>query len=264
MLRLFNRRSGAQDVELVRQVPSEAWGRTKRNLIRVLRERGCAQIITALEADPFELWDATNGFNDEFCVLFALVSARRYIELEQQVDSRADEYKYEKLVSQLENLGTFIRFIVVDVVDEGEVESVAQPNLRITSSVVEHALNDAEALIRQRGAVSGIDRVHTAFHGYLRAICEEAGLLPKGDPSITELFKVVRQKHPSLLVPRPGAKEIDDVLNPMATIVNALNPLRNRRSAAHPNEDLLEEPEAMLVINAVRTLLHYLNSRVGG
>jgi hypothetical protein len=263
MLRLFNKRSGAQDVELVRQVPAETWGRLKRNLVRLLREAGCAQVIAALEADPFELWDATNGFNDEFSVLFASVSARRYVELEQKVDRREDDGEYDKIAYQLEKVGTYIRFILVDVMDEGDVESVSAPTLKITSSVVEHALNDAEALIRQRGAVSGLDRVHTAFHGYLKAICDGAGLLPPGDPGITDLFKVVRRQHPALQPPAPGSKEIDSILGPLATIVNALNPLRNRSSVAHPNEELLEEPEAMLVINAVRTLLHYLNSRIG-
>jgi hypothetical protein len=50
----------------------------------------------------------------------------------------------------------------------------------------------------------------------------------------------------------------------MAQIVDVLNPVRNQKSMAHPNEDLLEEPEAMLVANAVRTLLHYLNAKLEG
>lgn len=261
MLRLFKKSSGAQDVELVRQVPAEAWARLKRNLVRLLRESGYPHVIAALEADPFQLWDATNGFNDEFSVLFAPVSARRYVELEQMVDRREDDGGFDKIAYQLEKLGTYIRFILVAVIDEGEVESVAPPTLKITSSVVEHALNDTETLIRQRGAVSGLDRVHTAFHGYLKAVCDDAGLLPAGDPGITD-FKILRRQHPAFQPPPPGAREIDNVLGPLATIVNALNPLRNRSSVAHPNEELLEEPEAMLVINAVRTLLHYLNSRI--
>jgi hypothetical protein len=210
------------------------------------------------------LWEATNGFNYEFSVLFAPVSNERHDELEQKVDSHADDGKYETVAYQLRELGRKIRFILVDVKDEGEVESVAAPTLKITSSVVDHAFNDAEALIRQRGAVSGLDRVHTAFHGYLKAICEDAGLLPAGDPGITDLFKIVRRRHPALQPPPPGFTEIDNILGPLATIVNTLNPLRNRSSVAHPNEKLLEEPEAMLVINAVRTLLHYLNSRIKG
>jgi hypothetical protein len=48
----------------------------------------------------------------------------------------------------------------------------------------------------------------------------------------------------------------------MATIVDALNPLRNKASLAHPTEELLADAEAMLVINAVRTLVHYLEKKM--
>ncbi len=261
MLRLFKQTSGAQDVKLIGKAPEEAWGRLKRNLLRLLRESGHDHVIDALEADLFELWKATNDFSDSFYVLFASVSAKRYVELEQKVDD-GDDAEYGQVANRMGDLGTYIRFILVDVKDEGEVESVAPPALRISSSVVEHALCDAEALIHQRGPVSGLDRVHTAFHGYLKRICDDAGLLPGGEPGITELFKILRHQHPALQPSPSRPKEIGDILGPLATIVNALNPLRNRSSVAHPNEVLMEEPEAMLVINAVRTLLHYLDARI--
>ena len=41
-----------------------------------------------------------------------------------------------------------------------------------------------------------------------------------------------------------------------------MNPVRNYGSLAHPNENPLEEPEAMLAVNAVRSLLHYLNMKL--
>jgi hypothetical protein len=52
------------------------------------------------------------------------------------------------------------------------------------------------------------------------------------------------------------------MLRGIAQIVDALNPIRNRKSMAHPTEELLEEPEAMLAANAVRSLLHYLNMKL--
>jgi hypothetical protein len=52
------------------------------------------------------------------------------------------------------------------------------------------------------------------------------------------------------------------MLRALATIVDTLNPLRNSKSMAHPTEELLDEPEAMLAANAVRSLLHYLNSKL--
>ena len=47
----------------------------------------------------------------------------------------------------------------------------------------------------------------------------------------------------------------------MASILDSLSPIRNRASIAHPNQELLAEPEAMLVVNTVRTLLNYLNAK---
>lgn len=44
-------------------------------------------------------------------------------------------------------------------------------------------------------------------------------------------------------------------------VIDTLNPLRNQGSVAHPNADLLAEPEAMLFINSVRCLLHYMNAK---
>jgi hypothetical protein len=47
----------------------------------------------------------------------------------------------------------------------------------------------------------------------------------------------------------------------MATILDALNPVRNNASMAHPTSALIGEAEAVLVINTVRTLLTYLEAK---
>jgi hypothetical protein len=44
--------------------------------------------------------------------------------------------------------------------------------------------------------------------------------------------------------------------------MDALNPARNRGSVAHPNEELLDNDEAMLFINAARTVLQYLDVKL--
>jgi hypothetical protein len=48
----------------------------------------------------------------------------------------------------------------------------------------------------------------------------------------------------------------------MASIVDALNPLRNRATSAHPNPELLARAEGMLAINAVLTLYRYVSDKV--
>ncbi len=138
---------------------------------------------------------------------------------------------------------------------------VARVTPSITSKVVETAISDAETLLKNSGATSGVDRIHTALHGHLIAVCESAGIKYGKDSSLTELFKLLRTQHPALQALGTRSQDISKVLNSLANILDALNPLRNKASVAHPNPNLLDEEEALLVINTAKTLLHYLDSK---
>lgn len=141
-------------------------------------------------------------------------------------------------------------------------DGVSSPTPSITSETVERALRDAEVLIETPGATSGVDRLHTVLHGYLLAACESAGIAHPNDADMTAVMKLLIQQHPKL---RPGsarAQDITAVLRSISAILAAFNPVRNRASVAHPNPKLLEQPEAMLVINAARTILHYVDAKL--
>jgi hypothetical protein len=140
---------------------------------------------------------------------------------------------------------------------------IATPEPKITTVVVERAISDMEALIQASDAVSGVDRVHTILHGYLRAVCDSKGIPYRDDDSMPRLFKLLRQQHPALQKNGVQSSDTDRILQALAVIMDALNPIRNKASLAHPNKDLLDKDEAMLVINAARTLLHYLNAKFG-
>lgn len=140
--------------------------------------------------------------------------------------------------------------------------AVSSPRPKITTDTVERAIRDAETLIQQRGATSGVDRVHTALHGYLIAACDAAGISYSKDPDLTLLVKLLRQHHPKLQNLGPRAQDISQILRSVSAILDALNPVRNRASVAHPNPKLLDQHEAMLVVNAARTILHYLDARL--
>lgn len=139
---------------------------------------------------------------------------------------------------------------------------VANPAPAITSAVVERAIADAETLIKSSGATSAVDRIHTALHGYLRAICSNASITVPSDASLTLLFKLVREQHPALASQAVRRQDITHVLRALAAIIDALSPVRDRASVAHPNPELLDKPEAMLVVNAARTVIHYLDARL--
>ena len=132
----------------------------------------------------------------------------------------------------------------------------------ITSLVVERAIDDAERLIETTGATSAVDRLHTALHGYLKAVCDDASIAYGSDTTMNGLFRLIREHHPAFADLGPRAQDITSVMRAMGSIMDAMNPIRNKASVAHPNNELLETPEALLVINAARTILHYLDQKV--
>jgi hypothetical protein len=96
----------------------------------------------------------------------------------------------------------------------------------------------------------------------LIAACDAAKIPYTKDPDLTQLIKLLRQHHPKPQNLGPRTQDITQVPLSMGAILDALNPVRNRASVAHPNASLLEQEEAMLVVNAPRTILHYLNAKL--
>lgn len=134
--------------------------------------------------------------------------------------------------------------------------------LAIRSAVVTRALDDATMLLRESGATSGIDRLHTVLHGYLMAICREFRIAFEERSTVNQLLKRILTEHPAMRIDHPRAGEVRTILKGLGSILDALNPIRNQASVAHPNEHLLEEDEAVLVVDAARTLMNYLNRKL--
>jgi hypothetical protein len=130
------------------------------------------------------------------------------------------------------------------------------------SEVVRRALQDADHLLSTSGAPSAIDRLHTAMHGYLKSTCHDCAIsLPDG-ATLTQAYKALRAHHPALQSLGEHDGEIGRVLGSFASVLDALNTLRNHGSVAHPNEDIVEQAEGELVVNAVRTIFHYLSQKI--
>jgi abortive infection Abi-like protein len=140
--------------------------------------------------------------------------------------------------------------------------AVAATTPRITSALVKAALADAATLLASSGPTSAVDRIHTALHGYLRTACVASGSQASPDATMNDLFKSLKQQHPSLRDLGEHQDAILKVLRALTSILDALNPARNRGSLAHPNEALLDEAEAVRFINAARTTLQYLDSKL--
>lgn len=267
MLRLFTRfPNSALDIRLVERVPVQEWEAVRRNALRFMKGRLCNDgSLNHLKDTPYELWKGTNRSGDSFELLYYKADIEQYTELERENDhdEYLHNYAYPDIADALQNLHRPIRFIAVELDVSEDVRSVPAPGkMEITSGVVEAALTDAETLIRTSGPANALDRVHTALHGYLETICEREWIPVAEDASITTLFARIREGHPALKITDPQAQKMTvQILRGMAQIIDALNPVRNEKTLAHPNP-LLDGPEAMLAINAIRTLLHYFDKRL--
>lgn len=136
---------------------------------------------------------------------------------------------------------------------------------RITSDTVQRALAEATTLLRTHGPTSAIDRLHTALHGYLRTACRAANLDlsdAPSDPRIVYYFKVLRQQHPGFEAPMVQQAAMKNILSSAATLLEQLDPIRNRATLAHANEELISHDEALLVINLVRSLMQYFDAKL--
>jgi hypothetical protein len=102
-----------------------------------------------------------------------------------------------------------------------------------------------------------IDRVHTAFHGYLGILCQEANISYEKGSSITAIFKNLRKMHPVFLEKMNNSEENRNIINAFTSIIDVMNSLKNNKSLAHPNADLLSDAEAVLCIDAAMTCLKY-------
>ena len=60
-----------------------------------------------------------------------------------------------------------------------------------TRDVVLRALADADELIRTNGATSAVDRIHTALHGHVLALCEAAGIEADRETTTNRALKLL-------------------------------------------------------------------------
>jgi hypothetical protein len=206
-------------------------------------------------AESYEIGDDCYGyddFHDKWKVLKCLACSK--INIIKYSSSSAWEYDIDDTTSQ--------PIIYEEILYPPSQYSVTPLDLRISSSIVEQAIANAEALIASCGPASGVDRIHTALHGYLRVSCIQAGIVFSKDDNISKLFKSLCIEHPKLKSLDDQPQHIDRLLKSFAGILDALNPIRNRERLAHPNEHLLGKYEAMLFINVVRVLLKYLDEKL--
>lgn len=141
--------------------------------------------------------------------------------------------------------------------------NVTLSSLAASSAVVNHALRDATALLEARGPVSAFDRVHTALHGYLKDACLRIPIEAPPLATTAQLLKLLRQHHPHLSDLGEQHDSLTKIMHGISAIIEGLSTQRNRASLAHANDHLLSHDDAVLAINAAKTIIQFLDSKLG-
>jgi hypothetical protein len=266
MLTFYQLGSGSSHYTVPQQSPAlapEVWAKLRKSALLLMRARGQEAAATFLRDYDFQIYQGENGWKDEFDVLYRKLTLDEYVAHAAPGPSERIEEACAQIAKTLSELGHPVRFVGAEYVPDLSPQPVAPPAPKNTSSAVQEALADAGQMVAQGRPVSAVDRAHTSLHGYLKQLCSDAKLsLPSQDPSIVELIKTLLKQHPKFQVAAPQWDEAEKIARGFASILDAFNPIRNRGSLAHANESLLDEAEAMLMINASRTILHYMHHKV--
>jgi hypothetical protein len=99
MFLLYNgKESDSREVRLVNRVNDVHRELVRCNPVRILRahlhDNDAADF---LENMPLELWEGTNGFRDQFEVLYMKVPARMYLEIELEADTYRSKARYRSI-----------------------------------------------------------------------------------------------------------------------------------------------------------------------
>jgi len=150
VLRLFAG-SGSQEIQLLQPSALPAvWSRTRDKVARLLRQRGQTRAADLFLSLPFELWDGTNGFNDEFVLLYAELPMQKYVEIADLEDDPNQRALFRQIEAALGETDTHVRFIAAALGEGVEPTFVAAPVPSISSDVLEQALVDVERSLAGR------------------------------------------------------------------------------------------------------------------
>ena len=148
---------------------------------------------------------------------------------------------------------------IIDMLNASEDNAAVDfPKVSLQSNTVKQAIADAELFIRERKYESAVDRIHTAFHGYLRQILDRRQIEYQSDDSLPSLYAKLHSHYRTAIQPPDVADKIKDIIRSGGSMVTKVNELRNKNTVAHANTQLIQKREAELVIRMLNALWDYI------
>jgi hypothetical protein len=97
------------------EVEEEEHKKLLYNVSKILRARDFSLAAELLESIPFEIYNGSNDFNDEFCVLSAQLPLNKYEEMRKLSEADEGKQSFSVIASVISEIGPYIRFVVVDL-----------------------------------------------------------------------------------------------------------------------------------------------------
>lgn len=126
------------------------------------------------------------------------------------------------------------------------------------SDIVLKAVEDAEVFIREGKYDSAVDRIHTAFHGYLRQLLIEHDIACGTGEGLPVLYSKLHGQYSRVIQPSEIGERVKSILRSGSGMINTINELRNNNTIVHPNGHLIQKREAKLVIRLVNAIMDYI------
>lgn len=148
----------------------------------------------------------------------------------------------------LTDIETGIIVVSHDVIDFSELS---------VTDVISKAIEDAEIFMSNGKYDSAFDRVHTAFHGYLRKKLDDLGENYEESDTLSQLYSKLHSYVGNNIAGEQSGL-MKTALRSASGVISSINDFRNRYSLAHPNDSIISVREAELCIRLVKDISDYI------
>lgn len=127
------------------------------------------------------------------------------------------------------------------------------------TNVIKNAIDDAELFMNNGQYDSAFDRIHTAFHGFLRNKLDDFGIDYAESDTLNQLYNKLHCMLEDNITPQEVANLVKTIIRNGSGVVSSINDIRNRYSLVHPNEVIIDKREAEFTLQMIKVLTDYIN-----
>lgn len=126
------------------------------------------------------------------------------------------------------------------------------------SEAINKAIDDANTLIRSGRYDSAVDRIHTAFFGYLRFLLDQHNIPYVEGDTLAQLYTKLHIYYGETIQPNDVGVLVKTIMRSSSGTISAINDFRNRHTVVHPNDHLINKREAQLAIRLINSVVDYI------